>query len=102
MNGNVEIQRLTKAIAALANIIVETAIAKVRARQLEVTPPQPPVSNAPRGATDNLMTKKDVAAYLRVSPRTVQNLMKNRRLPHIKLGSRCVRFVLADVENELK
>jgi excisionase family DNA binding protein len=50
---------------------------------------------------DNLMRKKDVAAYLKVSLRTVDNLKRKGYLPYIRLGSRCVRFMLADVQNEM-
>jgi excisionase family DNA binding protein len=38
---------------------------------------------------------------LKVSLGTVGTLIRNHRLPHIKMG-RCVRFMISDVENELK
>ncbi len=39
-----------------------------------------------------LLTKKDVAAMLQVSTRTIENLVRRRDLPVIRLGARLVRF----------
>jgi excisionase family DNA binding protein len=98
MNETPEIQRLTKAITNLATVLVEMTAARVREQQ---PIPAPPVTQHIPRVTDNLMTKKDVAAYLKVSLGTVGTLVRQRGLPHIKLG-RSVRFMLSDVENELK
>ena len=43
-------------------------------------------------------TKSQVAQRLNVSKRTIDNLMKQRRLPFIKLTSKIVRFPKADVD----
>ena len=43
-------------------------------------------------------TKSQVARRLNVSKRTIDNLMKQRRLPFIKLTSKIVRFPKADVD----
>ena len=43
-------------------------------------------------------TKSQVARRLNVSVRTVDNLMKQRRLPFIKLTSKIVRFLKTDVD----
>ena len=43
-------------------------------------------------------TKSQVARRLNVSQRTIDNLMKQRRLPFIKLTSRIVRFPKAEVD----
>jgi excisionase family DNA binding protein len=43
-------------------------------------------------------TKAQVARRLNVSKRTIDNLMRQRRLPFIKLTSRIVRFPKADVD----
>jgi len=43
-------------------------------------------------------TKSQVARRLNVSKRTIDNLMKQRRLPFIKLTSKLVRFPRADVD----
>jgi excisionase family DNA binding protein len=48
------------------------------------------------------MTKAELAEFLGVSPRTVDNYVSARRIPFIKLGPRLVRFRLADVERALK
>lgn len=98
MTESHNLQRLTEAIARLATIFIETTAAKVReqtpvAASLKTQYFQKPI--------DNLMTKKDVSAFLKVSLRTVDTLMRKGYLPYIRLGSRCVRFILADVQNEL-
>ncbi len=49
------------------------------------------------GAAD-YETKSQVARRLNVSKRTIDNLMKQRRLPFIKLTSKIVRFPKADVD----
>ena len=43
-------------------------------------------------------TKSQVARRLNVSKRTIDNLMRQRRLPFIKLTSKIVRFPKADVD----
>lgn len=43
-------------------------------------------------------TKSQVARRLNVSKRTIDNLMRKRRLPFIKLTSKLVRFPRADVD----
>ncbi len=43
-------------------------------------------------------TKSQVARRLNVSKRTIDNLMRQRRLPFIKLTSKLVRFPKSDVD----
>lgn len=43
-------------------------------------------------------TKSEVARRLHVSERTIDNMMKQRRLPFIKLTSKIVRFPKAEVD----
>ena len=43
-------------------------------------------------------TKSQVARRLNVSKRTIDNLIRQRRLPFIKLTSKIVRFPKADVD----
>jgi len=43
-------------------------------------------------------TKSQVARRLNVSKRTIDNLMRQRRLPFIKLTSKIVRFPRAEVD----
>jgi len=49
-------------------------------------------------ASPDYETKSQVARRLNVSVRTVDNLMKQRRLPFIKLTSKLVRFPKSDVD----
>ncbi len=46
-------------------------------------------------------TKSQVARRLNVSRRTIDNLMRQRRLPFIKLTPRIVRFPKAEVDTFL-
>jgi excisionase family DNA binding protein len=52
------------------------------------------------GATDDLLIKREVAAKLRRSVRTVDAWMRAGRLPYFKLG-RTVRFRWSDVLKKL-
>jgi excisionase family DNA binding protein len=47
---------------------------------------------------NSLMTLKEAADFLRVSTRTLQRLIKDRRLGAIRVG-RQLRFWRSDVEN---
>lgn len=49
-------------------------------------------------AADALMTEDEVAAMLRVEPRTVRLWRQTRGLPFIRLSRKVVRFRRADVE----
>jgi excisionase family DNA binding protein len=49
-------------------------------------------------ATPDYETKSQVARRLNVSRRTIDNLMRQRRLPFIKLTSKIVRFPKAEVD----
>ena len=40
---------------------------------------------------DGLMTRDEIAKFLRYSSRHISNLMKSRRIPYLKVGS-SVRF----------
>jgi excisionase family DNA binding protein len=46
---------------------------------------------------DGLLTKKEIAQFLRLTTRSVEHWQK-RGLPHFKLGARRVRYRLADVQ----
>ena len=48
-----------------------------------------------------LVTTKEVADFLGVSPRTVEAWVQARKIPHYKFG-RPVRFRLSEVEEWLK
>jgi excisionase family DNA binding protein len=49
-------------------------------------------------AAPDYETKSQVARRLNVSQRTIDNLMRQRRLPFIKLTSKIVRFPKAEVD----
>ncbi len=100
MNETFEIQRMTKAVANLVTVLVEITTVKAR-EQVAVSTPSPPQSRLVSDPVNTLMTKRDVAAYLKVSMRTVDSLMRKGGLPHIKFGKRCVRFTLGSLEDHV-
>ena len=55
---------------------------------------------APADATDDLLTRAEVARYLRVSDRTVSRLIRAGKLPAARIG-RAVRIRHADLLNML-
>ena len=52
-------------------------------------------ANSP--AVSGLHTKRDVARVAKVSIRTVDQWMKAKRIPVVRLSARCVRFHLPSV-----
>jgi len=52
----------------------------------------------PIAALPDYETKSQVARRLNVSRRTIDNLMRQRRLPFIKITSKIVRFPKAEVD----
>jgi len=53
------------------------------------------------GANEGLLNKSELAVKLRISKRTVDAWMKNKRLPFIKVG-KTVRFRWPDVLEKLQ
>jgi excisionase family DNA binding protein len=51
-------------------------------------------------ATDGLLSKKEVAARLRISPRTLDQWMRKKRIPFLKIG-KTVRFRFSAVMRKL-
>ena len=53
----------------------------------------------PSSATHDLalLKRHQVARAISVSPRTVDNWQKQKRIPYIKLNARCVRYHLPSV-----
>ena len=50
---------------------------------------------------EGLLTKREIAFYLRVTPRTIEHMMRDGRLVYLRLG-RTVRFHLGDVLEHLR
>lgn len=55
-------------------------------------------ASADWAASPDYETKSQVARRLGVSERTICNLMRQRRLPFVKLTAKIVRFPKADVD----
>ncbi len=61
--------------------------------------------SAPAGAVPDAPdyeTKAQVARRLGVSRRTIDNLMRQRRIPFVKLSSKIVRFPRAEVDDYIR
>ena len=48
-----------------------------------------------------LLSKRELAAVLNVSERTIENWISEKRIPQLKLSSRLTRFSLAKVQAAL-
>ena len=48
-----------------------------------------------------MITKRELAVELRVCPRTIDNLIRERRIPVMRIKSRLVRFDLERVQQAL-
>ena len=53
-------------------------------------------------ANEPLHKKKEIAQHFRVTERTVQSWVDQRRIPVIRLSKRCLRFRLSDVLAKFK
>lgn len=49
-------------------------------------------SHASNSDAQHLVTKRELAAILRLSPRTIENLAKRRAIPVCRISARCVRY----------
>lgn len=47
--------------------------------------------------TSQLLSRRDAATYLAISPRKLDQLVADGQLPRVKIGS-CVRFEQADLD----
>ena len=63
-----------------------------------------PNALVPLAATDDLklLKRPQLARALNVSPRTVDNWQKQKKIPFLRLSERCVRFSLEGVLRALK
>lgn len=51
---------------------------------------------------DRLLTQKEAAAYLSISPTSLERLKQARKIGYIKLSSKCVRYRESDCREYLK
>jgi excisionase family DNA binding protein len=57
---------------------------------------------SPALASPEYLTKAQVARLLGVSTRTIDNMMRQRRIPFVKLSSKIVRFPRAEVHDYIR
>jgi len=67
-----------------------------------VTPAGIAVSTAVRPLAPELLTKAEAAQFLGVSTRTIDNLMRQRRISYVKLTSKIVRFPRAEILQHIR
>jgi hypothetical protein len=49
-----------------------------------------------------LLTRKELAKRLSLSPRSIDNLQRAKKISYIRLSPRCIRFHLPSVMNALR
>jgi hypothetical protein len=70
----------------------------VQTHEIDSIPHRKSVSASGSAANDlALVTKPVVARAASVSPRTIDNLQRAKKIPFIKLSARCVRYHLPSV-----
>ncbi len=52
-------------------------------------------------AHTHLVGKDELAERLAISPRTIEKWVGQRRIPFVRIGGRCVRFDLAEIDSWL-
>jgi excisionase family DNA binding protein len=62
----------------------------------------PENSPAPGAGNDCLLNKDQLAKLLGIKRRGVEGLMKDRKIPVLRLGRRCIRFELDKVMASLR
>jgi len=95
MNQTREIEHLHNALANLATVMARIITDRVDQTLAEVLPVKLPTPDDKTDA-DRVVTKKQLAELLQVSPRTVDQWMGLGYLPYWKLG-RNIRFRMRDV-----
>jgi excisionase family DNA binding protein len=98
-----EIKRLADSIAGLVTAITDMIKMQVQDAThaaVQAKPMAEPCSPAPATLYDPVMTKRQLAAHLHVSLRTIDNWQKKGYLPYYKIG-KIVRFKLSDVQGAL-
>ena len=58
-------------------------------------------TNAAAGIPKHLLSKRELAAILGVSERTIENWLAEKRIPRLRLSARLTRFSLPKVEAAL-
>src|SRR5208282_4911842 len=105
MNNASELHRLADSIAGLVETITEiiNSAVQMAARgdvQAQAGALQPQSPATVQVATyDPVLTKRQLAAHLQVSLRTIDNWCQKGHLPHYKVG-KIVRFKLSDIQAE--
>ena len=104
MNTIQETERLQNALAGLVTTLTKMVSERVEQALVESLPVKLPAittgNAADRRASDRLLTKRQVAELLNVTPRSIDNWMKRGLLPYLKIG-RSVRFNASNVIRHL-
>jgi excisionase family DNA binding protein len=95
LNNVLSVRQSPKHMNDMPNANAKTAVASPAATPTTAQPPAVRATDPLDG--DTLLTKAEAAAFLRCVPRTIENLMKKRQLPHYRLNRRNVRFYKRDL-----
>lgn len=101
MNNPSENKRLADAVANIAATMVEIINEKLKAATTMQPGSVPWVATRTATVPEGWVRKKELAQHLKVSLRTVDNLMGKGIVPYIRLGSRKVLFKLNEVDESL-
>jgi excisionase family DNA binding protein len=103
MNNKSESKRLADAVAVLAGTILEIINEKMKVvmEARSATETASPSNPASQTVWEGWVRKKELAKHLNISLRTVDNWIRNGKLPHIRMGARNVRFKLSEVDEAL-
>jgi excisionase family DNA binding protein len=67
---------------------------------INITTPRT-INNDPESIPKRLLSKRELAIVLGVSPRTIENWLAAKRIPQLRLSARLTRFSLPRVEAAL-
>jgi excisionase family DNA binding protein len=98
MSNPSQIHHLANSITGLVASITEIINAKVQASTDAAAQKQSPVQT-PVANYDPLLTKRQLAAHMQVSVRTIDHWKEKGCLPYYKIG-RVVRFRLSDIQRD--
>ena len=99
MNDTFNVSRLEEAVSRLATTITEVIDFKVKQLALAKIPRGASVCDAIQkiSQTEKWVGKKEAAEHLKISLRSLDNWMRKRYIPYIRLG-RSVRFKLSEID----
>jgi len=103
MSNQTESEKLAYAVAALAGTILEIINEKFKV-SIEAhagMQPESALFTVKSTPSEGWVSKKELAKHFNISLRTVDNWIKKGLIPHIRMGSRRLRFKLSEVDEAI-